>query len=116
MKFESQVVHAGDRNRARGGAIPSTTPIHLSTTYFYETAETLDRIFGDEEEGFSYSRYANPTNEALEQLTTALEHGHGSLATSSGMTALHIALQAALLDRPHKILSASSIYGATMKL
>jgi cystathionine beta-lyase/cystathionine gamma-synthase len=116
MKFESEVVHAGDRSQAVGGAMPSTTPIHLSTTYFYDTAETIDRIFGHEEEGFSYSRYGNPTNEALEQLTTALEHGHGSLATSSGMTALQIGFQAALLDRSHKILSASSIYGATMKL
>ena len=116
MKFESEVVHAGDRKRAASGAIPSTTPIHLSTTYFYETAETIDRIFGHEEEGFSYARYGNPTNEALEELTTALEHGHGSLATSSGMTALQIAFKAALLDRPRKILSASSIYGATMKL
>jgi cystathionine gamma-synthase/methionine-gamma-lyase len=116
MKFESEVVHAGDRSRVAGGATPSTTPIHLSTTYFYETAETIDRIFGHEEEGVSYARYGNPTNEALERLTTALEHGHGSLATSSGMTALQIAFQAALLDRSHKILSASSIYGATMKL
>ncbi len=68
MKFESQVVHAGDRKRNSPGAVPSTTPIHLSSTYFYEPAETLDRIFGHEEEGFSYSRYANPTNEALEEL------------------------------------------------
>jgi cystathionine gamma-synthase/methionine-gamma-lyase len=116
MKFESQVIHAGDRKRNRPGAVPSTTPIHLSTTYFYETAETLDRIFGHEEEGFSYARYANPTNEALEELTTVLENGHGSLATASGMMALQIAFQAALIDRPHKILSASSIYGATIKL
>jgi len=116
MKFESQVVHAGDRKRERSKAIPSTTPIHLATTYFYETAETLDRIFGHEEEGPSYSRYDNPTNSALEELTTALENGHGSLATCGGMTALHLAFQAALLDRPHSILSSSSIYGATVKL
>jgi cystathionine gamma-synthase/methionine-gamma-lyase len=116
MNFESQVVHAGDRKRKKGAAVPSTTPIHLGTTYFYETAATLDRIFGHEEEGFSYGRYANPTNDALEELTTVLEHGHGSLACASGMAALQIAFQAALLDRPHTILSAHSIYGATMKL
>lgn len=116
MKFESQVVHAGDRKRNRRGGIPSTTPIHLSSTYFYETSETLDRIFGHEEEGFSYSRYANPTNDALEELAAALENGHGALATASGMTALQIAFQAALMDRPHKIVSANSIYGATVKL
>jgi cystathionine beta-lyase/cystathionine gamma-synthase len=116
MNFETQVVHAGDRKRTKGAAVPSTTPIHLGTTYFYETAATLDRIFGHEEEGFSYGRYANPTNNALEELTTVLEHGYGSLACASGMAALQIAFQAALLDRPHTILSAHSIYGATMKL
>ena len=50
------MIHAGDRKRNRPGAVPSTTPIHLSSTYFYDRAETLDRIFGHEEEGFSYSR------------------------------------------------------------
>ncbi len=116
MKFETQVVHTGDRKRAPKKAIPSTTPIYLSSTYFYETAETLDRIFGHEEEGPSYSRYNNPTNDALEELTTALEGGFGSLATSSGMTALQLAFQAALLDKAPRIVSASAIYGATMKM
>jgi cystathionine gamma-synthase/methionine-gamma-lyase len=116
MKFETKVVHTGERKRAPQKAIPSTTPIHLSSTYFYETAETLDRIFGQEEEGPSYSRYSNPTNEALEELTTALEGGFGSLATASGMTGLQLAFQAGLLDRAPRILSASAIYGATVKM
>jgi cystathionine beta-lyase/cystathionine gamma-synthase len=116
MKFESQVVHAGDRKRTKGIPTPSTTPIHLGTTYFYDSAETLDRIFAQEEEGFSYARYASPTNQALEELAASLEGGAGALATASGMSALQIAIQAALLDRPHSILSSRSIYGATIKM
>jgi len=116
MKFETKVVHSGDRKRAPQTATPSTTPIYLSSTYFYDTSETLDRIFGHEEEGPSYSRYSNPTNEALEELTTALEEGYGSLATSSGMTALQLAFQSALMDKAPRIVSASAIYGATMKM
>jgi cystathionine beta-lyase/cystathionine gamma-synthase len=115
MKFDSLVVHAGDRKR-NGGVIPSTTPIHLGTTYFYESAATLDRIFGQEEEGYSYARYNNPTSEALEELTTALENGHGSLACASGMAALQIAFQAALMDRNPRIVASQSIYGASIKL
>jgi cystathionine beta-lyase/cystathionine gamma-synthase len=115
MKFDSLVVHAGDRKR-KGGVVPSTTPIHLGTTYFYDSAETLDRIFGHEEEGFSYARYKNPTAEALEELTTSLEGGHGSLACASGMAALQVALQAALLDRAPRVIAAQSIYGATVGL
>ncbi|MBV9303256.1 MAG: PLP-dependent transferase [Acidobacteriaceae bacterium] len=116
MKFESEVVHAGDRKRRDTAWVPSTTPIHLGTTYLYQSAAQLDRVFGHEEEGFSYSRYANPTNQALEELTTAIEHGFGSLATASGMAALQIAFQTALLDRPRSILAAPSIYGASVML
>src|SRR5438270_9267079 len=103
MKFDSQVVHAGDRKRVAGAPIPSTTPIQLGTTYFYDSAATLDRVLGHEESGFSYARYSNPTNHALEELTTTLENGAGSLATASGMAAVQIAFQAALLDRPHSV-------------
>src|SRR4051794_32126845 len=115
MRFDSIVVHAGDRKR-KGGVVPSTTPIHLGTTYFYDSAETLDRVFGGEEQGFSYARYNNPTAEALEELTTLLESGHGSLACASGMAALQVALQAALLDRAPRVVAAQSIYGATVRL
>ncbi|MBV9759200.1 MAG: PLP-dependent transferase [Acidobacteriaceae bacterium] len=116
MKFETQVVHAGDRKRVSGAPAPSTTPIHLATTYLYESTARLDRVFGHEEEGPTYSRYSNPTNDALEELVTSLERGHGSLATASGMAALQIAFQTALLDRPHRVLSANAIYGSTIKM
>jgi cystathionine gamma-synthase/methionine-gamma-lyase len=114
MKFDSLVVHAGDRKRAPGVPIPATTPIHLASTYFYDSAATLDRVLGQEEEGFSYSRYASPTNCALEELVTMLESGHGALAAASGMAAQQIAIQAALLDRRHHVLASHSIYGATV--
>ncbi len=114
MKFESQVVHVGDRKRNPGQVVPATTPIHLSSTYFYDSAATLDRVLGHEEKGFCYARYASPTNIALEELTTELEAGAGSLATASGMAAVQIAFQAALLDRPHSVIASHSIYGATV--
>ncbi len=114
MKFDSQVVHAGDRKRSPGQLVPSTTPIHLSSTFFYESAATLDRVLGHEEEGYCYARYASPTNTALEELTSALERGAGSLATASGMAAVQIAFQAALLDRPNRVIASHSIYGATV--
>ncbi len=114
MTFESQVVHAGDRKRRPGAAVPSTTPIHLSSTYFYESAEVLDRVLGHEEEGVSYARYGSPTNLALEELLTDLERGAGALATASGMAAVQIAVQAALLDRAQSVVASHSIYGATI--
>lgn len=119
MKIETQAVHAGDRKRdpnAPGAFIPVTTPIYTAASFVYQSAAKLDRVLGREEEGYCYARYDNPTNAALEELMTALEGGHGALACSSGMTAIHIGLLAALMDRRKVILSASAIYGATTSL
>jgi cystathionine gamma-synthase/methionine-gamma-lyase len=119
MKIETKAVHAGDRkpNPGKPGAfIPSTTPIYNASTYIYENTAQLDQIMGREEKGFSYARYENPTNVALEELMTALESGQGSLACSSGMMAIHIALLAALADRRKSIVAASAMYGATTTL
>jgi cystathionine gamma-synthase/methionine-gamma-lyase len=78
--------------------------------------EELDRIFGREDRGYCYSRYDNPTNAALEEQAAALESGHGALACSSGMMAIHMALLAALADRRKSVLAANALYGATVGL
>ena len=119
MKIETKAIHAGDRKAdpAKPGAfIPVTTPIYTAASYIYQNTAQLDRVLGQEEEGYCYSRYDNPTNAALEQLMATLENGHGALACSSGMTALHIALLAALTDRRKSVLAASALYGATTSL
>lgn len=115
VKPHTKAVHAGDRKRS-GHHVPVTTPINTAVSYFYENMEQLDRVFGREEAGFSYSRYGNPSNDALEELCAALENGQGALACSSGMAAIHVALLAALTDRPKSIVAANALYGATVSL
>jgi cystathionine gamma-synthase/methionine-gamma-lyase len=115
VKIHTKAVHAGDRKKA-GPQIPVTTPIYTAASYFYEDMEQLDRVFARQEPGYAYARYDNPTNSALEELVTTLENGHGSLACASGMSAIQIALLAALTDRPKSILAADALYGATISL
>lgn len=115
MKIHTQAVHAGDRKKS-GPHIPVTTPIHASSSFFYESMEQLDRVFGQQESGYSYSRYENPTTTALEELMTTLEAGNGALACASGMAAIQIAIQAALADRRKSIVAANALYGATVSL
>jgi cystathionine gamma-synthase/methionine-gamma-lyase len=115
MKMQTRAVHTGDRRKAQK-QIPSATPIHLASSFIAETTAELDRIFGDEEKGFAYQRYNNPTNDALEEVVTSLENGRGSLATASGMAALELAVKAAILDRRRVVYCARDIYGATIKL
>lgn len=117
MKIETKAVHSADRQARTGAAfIPVTTPIFASSSFLYASTGTLDKVLGHEEEGFSYSRYENPTRGALEALVTELEGGAGAIACCSGMMALQTALMVALTDRPKAILAAGALYGATLNL
>ncbi|MGQ9915962.1 MAG: trans-sulfuration enzyme family protein [Bryobacteraceae bacterium] len=115
MKIQTKAVHAGDRKRPQD-QIPVSTPVHFAASWICANQAEQDRIFAHEQHGYAYSRYANPTNDALEEQVAALENGHGALACSSGMMALQHALLCALVERPKRILCARDIYGATLKL
>jgi cystathionine gamma-synthase/methionine-gamma-lyase len=115
LQIHTKAVHAGDRKKA-GAYIPSTTPIHTATSYFYESMEELDRIFAGEAQGYCYSRYDSPSAGALEELLCSLESGASALACASGMAALHTALMCALADRRRRVLAANALYGATIGL
>ncbi len=111
--LDTRAVHAGDRTPA-GTAVPSTTPIYTASSFFYESTTELEAVFAREADGDNYSRYGNPTNRALEELVADLEGGDFALATSSGMSALLVALLAALVDRPKRILAGNVLYGQTI--
>jgi len=115
MKIQTQAGHAGDRRKAPG-AVPVTNPIYTASSFFYETTEELDRVFGLEQAGYCYARYDNPTAAALEELVTALEGGRGALACASGMAALQLAIETALAERRKSIVAAEALYGASIKL
>jgi cystathionine gamma-synthase/methionine-gamma-lyase len=113
VRIETRAVHAGDRKRIPGQPTPVTTPIVTASSFLHESTATLDRVMGHEEEGWSYSRYGNPTNGALEELICELEGGAFALACASGMMAMQTAFLVALTDRPRRVLAASALYGAT---
>ena len=115
MKLQSKAVHAGDRKKP-ATAIPVSVPVHTAASYFYDTTEQLDRVFAEDEAGYCYARYDNPTRQALEELAVSLEGGHGALACASGMAAIQTAIEAALTDRRRSIVSAGALYGATLKM
>ena len=115
MQIHTKAVHAGDRKKPPQN-IPVSTPIYTASSYFCESMEQLDRVFGQEEPGYCYSRYDNPTNGALEELVCSLENGHGALACASGMAAIQMAVVTALNDRRKSVVAANATYGATVSL
>jgi cystathionine gamma-synthase/methionine-gamma-lyase len=115
LQIHTKAVHAGDRKKS-SNHIPITTPIHTASSFFYDSMEQLDRVFAQEEPGYCYSRYDNPSSNELEELLTSLENGHGTLTCASGMAAVQMAVLTALTDRRKSVLAANALYGATVSL
>lgn len=90
-------------------------PIVQSTTYKYDDADEVGKLFDLQAEGHMYSRISNPTVAALENKITALEGGVGALATSSGQSANLIAILTICNANEH-VLAMSNLYGGTFTL
>lgn len=90
-------------------------PIYQSTTFRYDSVDTLGDLFDLKTSGHFYTRLSNPTNEAVEKKLAALEGGVGAMVTASGQSAALIAITNIASAGDH-IISASAIYGGTFNL
>ena len=90
-------------------------PIVQSTTYKYESADQMGRLFDLEENGYFYTRLANPTNDCVAAKIADLEGGVGALLTSSGQAANFYAIFNICSAGDHVVCS-SAIYGGTFNL
>ena len=111
----TQFVHAGELLPPRAGT-PVATPIYTTATYTYDSMAEMDAVFADDERGYVYARYSNPTVHALETALATLEAGAGACAYASGMAAIHAALLACNLAPGATVLAAQDLYGATTTL
>jgi cystathionine gamma-synthase len=115
LDIKTQLVHAGERERAPVGK-PVSTPIYASSTFTYDSMEEVDRVFAGEEQGYVYTRYGNPTIAALEEALRTFEAGAAACAYATGMAALHAALFACDLTPGASVLASQDLYGATTDL
>jgi cystathionine gamma-synthase/methionine-gamma-lyase len=108
----TRAVHAGERT-GKPDFQPVSTPVYHTVGFLYEDLKDLDAVFGNEREGYVYTRYGNPTNSALEEALTTLEEGEAALTFGSGMAAVHASLLAAGVKSETSLVSAYDVYGAT---
>src|SRR6267378_5275154 len=83
MRFDTLAVHAGTPAFTIGGAHPTAPPLVPASSYWYDSADDLDRVLGDEQPGYSYARYASPTVVAFEEAVAALEDAPAAVAFAS---------------------------------
>ena len=112
MKLDTLCVQAGYEPK---NGEPRVLPIAQSTTFVYETADALGKLFDLEADGFFYTRLANPTVDAVEKKIAALEGGVGAMMTSAGQAASLISVTNIAKAGDHVIASAA-IYGGTFNL
>ena len=93
----------------------SALPIYQSTTFRYDSVDTLGDLFDLKASGHFYTRLSNPTVEAPEIKLAALEGGVGAMITSSGQAASLISVINIAGAGDH-IISSAAIYGGTFNL
>jgi len=111
--FDTLALHAGAAPDPATGA--RAVPIHLSTSFVFESSEHAASLFNLERAGHVYSRISNPTNAVLEQRVSALEDGIGAIATASGQAALHLAV-ATIMGAGSHIVASTALYGGSQNL
>ena len=94
---------------------PRQLPIYQSTTFKYTSSEQMGRLFDLEENGYFYTRLANPTNDAVASKICQLEGGVGAMLTSSGQAATFYAVLNICQAGDH-VISSSTIYGGSTNL
>ena len=111
MDIETLALHGGYVPDTATGA--TSSPIHQTTAYAYETAEGLSNAFTGRGPGYIYSRIANPTASAFERRLAEMEGGVGCLSCSSGMAAIASVVMGLTRAGEH-IVAAKGIFGGTV--
>ena len=113
MKFQTAVLHAGNKELEKYGA--TLPPVYQSGAFEQKSAEGLAKIFDNKAPGYCYTRVANPTTAAFEMRITKLEGGMASVACASGMAAITNAFLN-ILQSGDEIVTSASLYGGTIDL
>jgi len=104
----TRAVHAGT-NRTPFGE--TSEALFLTSGYVYDSAEAAEARFKGDEDGFIYSRFANPTVRMLEERMMALEGAGDARATATGMAAVTASLLCQLSAGDH-VVASRALFGS----
>ena len=107
---ETHLVQAGVLRSQFG---ETSEALFLTQGYVYDTARTAEKRFTNEEPGYQYSRFSNPTVNMFEQRMAALEGAEAARATATGMAAVTTALMGQVRAGDH-IVSSKALFGSCL--
>lgn len=107
---ETLLVHGGTMRSQFG---ETSEALFLTQGYVYASAEQAEARFKDEDPGFIYSRFSNPTVSMFEERMRLLEGAEAARATSTGMAAVTASLLSFLKAGDH-IVAARAMFGSCL--
>src|SRR5215469_5128937 len=107
---ETELVHAGILRSQFG---ETSEALFLTQGYVYESSVSAEKRFKNEEPGYQYSRFANPTVSMFEERIAALEGAQAARATATGMAAVTTALMGQVKAGDH-IVSSKAVFGSCL--
>ena len=105
---ETRLVHAGTLRSQFG---ETSEALFLTQGYVYDSSAQAERRFKNEEPGYQYSRFANPTVAMFEARMAAFEGAEAARATATGMAAITIALLGQCKAGDH-VVAAKALFGS----
>lgn len=108
--FATRAIHSAYDPASEGGAL--TPPLHLSSTFTFDSMAQGAAAFAGEEARHIYSRISNPTLDILERRIADLEGAEAGLALASGMGAITSVLWT-LVSPGDEIVTHDTLYGCT---
>jgi len=110
--IDTLAVHVAVPRSAHG---ENSEALYLTSGYVQPDAAAAARRFANEEPGYTYGRYGNPTVSSMEMRLAALEGAEACISTSSGMAAVLMMVMGLLKAGDH-IICSRSMFGSTIKL
>ena len=107
-RTQTQLIHEG---RLRSQFQETSEAIYLTSGYAYDSAEQAEARFKEEEFGFQYSRFENPSVQMLEKRMAAYEGAEAGRGTASGMAAVFASLLCQLQSGDH-VVAAKALFGS----
>lgn len=104
----TRLIHSGT-NRSQFGE--TSEALYLTQGFVYDSAEAAEARFKGDDDGYIYSRYANPTVSMFEERMCAMEGAEDCIATATGMAAISSALMCGLKSGDH-IVAARALFGS----
>jgi O-succinylhomoserine sulfhydrylase len=105
---ETRLVHGGALRSQFG---ETSEAMFLTQGFVYDNAEQAEARFKNEDPGFQYSRFGNPTVAMFEERVRLLEGAEEARATATGMAAVNASLLSYLKAGDH-VVSARALFGA----